>query len=558
MEHHSISLMLRDPAWACEFSKVHDVVILASPCCLSFYSLEEGGMPRKAIYYDFHYPALEFKVQQSQKALMAAIYDTQVLFWDPSHHSQPISYVRNRIGLRNFHWSDDNEHIFCASSLNNTVQIWDVRSPASPAKELVIGRHIEKLATCPSNSHLIAANVENKAVVVWDSRMLSSVEGSSNEDSYCVLDVPSQQAVHSSNAKRFGQEQHPMRFNMTLPLAEASVSDLGWYWRDGRCRLRVLQGSGSSSDTLISCGDGGKVADSSWQCIGQYPELDKDFRMMDARFLQEDDSVVLYKQDYTGRRCRMYLMAEGRNKAEHKDPSNPNGGSSSAGAFTSLVEAASFRHRLLTCFYRNKKLLAVTEDGTLHSLAGADKGSKPATSRDDLLFSSQIDAFQRRKRSSFPSLKYFLVSPDGQLDMRNLDSRRASKLISTERSGVVGPITFMHSMQEELIAIESGISNRHLEGIRIDGVDQFVRQVVLEVLLPRKERFAMAKKTYSTSSTNYYDSIELDNFNTASLSLAGRSVALIVSFPAKVASFWQLKFFLENRSRVEVWVFLSY
>ncbi|RYG69120.1 hypothetical protein EON64_03515 [archaeon] len=516
--------------------------------------MEEGGMPRKALYYDFHCPAIEFKVQQSQKALMAAIYDTQILFWDPCHHPQPISYVRNGICLRNFHWSDDNEHTFCSSSSNNTVQIWDVRSPARPAKELVVGRRIEKLATCPANSHLIAANVENKAVVVWDSRMLSSTEAVSNEDSYCILDVPSPHAgQRNSGTKRFGLEQLPMSFNMALPLAEASVSDLSWYWRDGRCRLRVLQGSGSCSDTFISSGEGGKVVDSSWQPIGQYPELDKDFRMMDARFLQEDDAVVLFKQDYTGRRCRMYYMVEERSEAGKTGQENPsNNSNSSSSLCTSLIEAVSFRHRLLSCFYRNKKLLAVTEDGTLHSLAGVDKGSKPATSRDDLLFSSQIDAYQRRKRNSFPSLKSFLVSPEGQLDMRNLDSRRASKIISTERSGVVGPITFMHSMQEELIAIESGISNRHLEGVRIDAVDQFVRQLVLEVLLPRKERFAMAKKTYSTGSSNYYDSIELDNFSSASMSLAGRSIALIISFPAKVASFWHLKFFLENRSRTEV------
>eukprot|EP01031_Cornospumella_fuschlensis_P041222 gene41222-50309_t len=382
--------MLRDPAWACEFSTVHDVVIMASPCCLSFFSLEEGGMPRKALYYDFHYPALEFKVQQSQKSLIAAIYDSQVLFWDPCHTSQPISYVRNGISLRNFNWSDDNEHTFCASSLSNTVQVWDVRSPSRPAKELVVGRHIQKLATCPANSHLIAANVENKSVVVWDSRMLSSPESPSNEDSYCVLDVPTHHSaqISHSGGKRLGLERHPMSFNMALPLAEASVSDLSWHWRDGRCRLRVLQGSGSCSDTLISNDEGGKVVDSSWQSIGHFPELDKEFRMIDSRFLQEDDAVVVFKQDYSGRRCRMYYMAEERGNVSKTDDGDSNGKSS---ARTSLVEATSFRHRLLSCFYRNKKLLAVTEDGTLHSVAGVDKSAKPVTSRDDLLFSSQID-----------------------------------------------------------------------------------------------------------------------------------------------------------------------
>lgn len=134
-----------------------------------------------------------------------------------------------------------------------------------------------------------------------------------------------------------------------------------------------------------------------------------------------------------------------------------------------------------------------------------------------------------------------------------------SSIVGTSNLTVVGPTTFSALIDDDVRYVDQYISSYGIKGCRMT-VDQFLRRVYLELLIPSMDLLPISN-TKSSSFDIFYQPDELLHFNSSSSRdgrdgglLAGsvRTVSLIVSFPAKYASFWYPSLYVEDKSYLEV------
>jgi hypothetical protein len=71
---------------------------------------------------------------------------------------------------------------------------------------------------------------------------------------------------------------------------------------------------------------------------------------------------------------------------------------------------------------------------------------------------------------------------------------------------------FKDIIEEDIHAIEYGISHGYLEGFKISRVDQFARKIHLELLVPNIDSYTITNKNYTTNFTSFYRSEDLHSF----------------------------------------------
>lgn len=145
-------------------------------------------------------------------------------------------------------------------------------------------------------------------------------------------------------------------------------------------------------------------------------------------------------------------------------------------------------------------------------------------------------------------------------------------IVNPQQLSVVGPITFTSLIEEDIHAIEYGISHGYLEGFKISRVDQFARKIHLELLVPNIDSYTITNKNYTTNFTSFYRSEDLHSFynnnnvnqssqinlsnnnntnpkkNTNSL----RTIELVIIFSIKFQLFWYPTFTTEDKTGLEV------
>lgn len=118
-------------------------------------------------------------------------------------------------------------------------------------------------------------------------------------------------------------------------------------------------------------------------------------------------------------------------------------------------------------------------------------------------------------------------------------------------AAVVGPGTFSSLIEEDVGVVNHYIGNGALKGCRIS-VDQFLRRVYVELLIPNIDLFPISN-TNSSSFDSYYQPEELLHFKSARRpSDSIRIMELVISFPVKYASFWSPSLSVDDRSGLEV------
>lgn len=507
--HPKALLALKESPWGSDYNAEHDCLVIGTSGGFSFFPIQEAGTPQKIVFYDFCQVGNVLKVQPGEKSIIASVLDCQVLLWDPMRFVSPlINLLPQPHGpIRELQWSFGPDNTLATLTESDVVSLWDIRAPLRPTHDMIVGRPSHRLAFCPSNPHMLSANVEDRFIVTWDTRM-----GGANE--FCqMIEV------------------------------ENGVVDYCWSSREQEATVHVLNDL-AAIDSWALRADGTKVqraCRSSSSCGA----IDHGARLLGPPAAHPSGNLALYRTDHGDKKVRLYDIHCAENRYD-------------------AVEVAVLDNKVLNSFWRctatSSSLLVLTDNGMLHAVPfiappNADDDAEYDSFKDDALANvfilSDSDRIRRKKLTN-PSFKTTLGSHDS-IDTRYLD--RGAKSKALDRHAVVGPVTFMLLVGEELHALESGISNRLLEGIRLESIDQFSRQIVLSLLVPRRDRFAITMKNYSTNFGNYYDQQEVESYysNPPSAS-AARTVALTISFPVKFASFWNLKFSVENRSSVEVWV----
>lgn len=118
-------------------------------------------------------------------------------------------------------------------------------------------------------------------------------------------------------------------------------------------------------------------------------------------------------------------------------------------------------------------------------------------------------------------------------------------------AAVVGPSTFCSLIEEDVGVVNHYIGNGALKGCRLS-VDQFLRRVYVELLIPNIDLFPISN-TNSSSFDSYYQPEELLHFKSARRPADSiRIMELVVSFPVKYATFWSPSLSLDDRSGLEV------
>jgi hypothetical protein len=230
-------------------------------------------------------------------------------------------------------------------------------------------------------------------------------------------------------------------------------------------------------------------------------------------------------------------------------------------------------------------LLVLTTSGMLQVLSPTDtkrsqEAEKPTayvlrnarhlqtTPSSELRISGET-SLNNRRASSAPRFS-FTSTKNG------LNGAHPGRSVVTPVHQVVGPLSFLSLLEDELTVLDSAIrsSNGLLEGLRIERLDQFARRIVLEVLIPSIDSYAMRNKIGSIASlgsaghdgalAHYYRSEDLHQFlkkgagftSSAAVqvhsSCTVRSVSLIISFPIKYSGFWMPSFVVDNKANIEV------
>lgn len=92
----SVRLSVRGKPSAFDLSPSNDMAVVASPGCLTLFSLNALGAPRHIIHYE--QPQQIRKVKCQKEGKLAALRGGVVSFWDPLHSLRPLLGVVQSTG----------------------------------------------------------------------------------------------------------------------------------------------------------------------------------------------------------------------------------------------------------------------------------------------------------------------------------------------------------------------------------------------------------------------------------------------------------------------------
>eukprot|EP01041_Mallomonas_annulata_P011025 gene11025-23033_t len=198
---NSVQLSIRGKPSAFDLNKSHDLFIVASPGCITFFDLKGLGTPSDVLTYEdskknqnlhgLGTPRHVIHLEQPQQirklkyqnlgTSFAALRGGIVSLWDPKNTLKPVrGFVKNTGWISNFDWSTGNQNIMCTACDHGDVRIWDIRTPNTPIQSMNIGSTSNDLSWCPSDSNLFAISRQN-TILTYDIRKIGTTSQISSE-----------------------------------------------------------------------------------------------------------------------------------------------------------------------------------------------------------------------------------------------------------------------------------------------------------------------------------------------------------------------------------------
>lgn len=173
MHSTTLQLAVRGKPSAFDLNCDHDICVVASPGCLTFFHLAGLGSPRHVIHYE--QPQQIRQLRYQKYGSLAALRGGVISLWDPSKSLRPlIGFVQSPGWITDLNWNPLNHNILATSSDSGEgVSLWDVRSPTYSTMQMSAGQVATSVEWCPSNSNLLAACADSQNVFIWDIRMAS-------------------------------------------------------------------------------------------------------------------------------------------------------------------------------------------------------------------------------------------------------------------------------------------------------------------------------------------------------------------------------------------------
>lgn len=168
----SIQLSVRGKPSAFDLNHGGGMAVVASPGCMTFFDLDGLGVPRHYIYYEQQTQVRRIRYQK--EGLLAALRGGAVSVWDPSQSLRPLlGFIQGNDWITNLEWGLHNANLIATCSDGGDGKIFDARAPNLPMQTINVGGICQKISWSKYDSNLLAISNEKK-VAIYDNRMIGS------------------------------------------------------------------------------------------------------------------------------------------------------------------------------------------------------------------------------------------------------------------------------------------------------------------------------------------------------------------------------------------------
>lgn len=530
MNTFSMQLSVSGVPSAFDLDSTKDSVVVAAPGCLTWFKLSGHGTPRHVIHYEQPQQVHRVKFQREGGALLAALRAGVVSLWEPAKSLQPlIGHAKSSGWIADMSWSPGNTNLLATACDAGYVCLWDVRTPSWPIQQIAAGGICSNVDWCPINSNLVSVVAQSgQNMLVFDSRMVGScasefvanlaeVEGGITHASWCSVGqqlTPS----HSSSA--------PSTYSLILGTGTGRLA----YWdihstTDGASPSSVVGGLRSGQVALLSSQTGGKIIDAG--------------NLLLAAPIGR--GAVVCRRDVSGTAGLASYNLRLQGCPREKDPDFGPSIELNHSSTTSVVDMKwGTAGRLLPPFHSGLELLLLTESAALTAIRiphdMVRKYCFPGGGS-----SSTLGGANPISASAPPSSAVSVAGPRHQLSSLK-SNRKEPEILSTPRNsgsgGVVGNGTaalstgdrsgdrFWAGIRAEILALEDAVTSNQLRGVSISRIDQYARQITIDMEFPREEgSHQLREKELLEQEQSYRHRLQNPS--------AERVVSLIVRYPSR-------------------------
>lgn len=168
----SIQLSVRGKPSAFDLSADSNMMVVASPGCLTFFDIDGLGAPKHFIYYE--QPQQVRRIRYQKNGILAALRGGSVSLWDPAHSLRPLlGFIQDSGWITNLEWSAHSTHILSTCCDEGDAKVWDARSPHQAIQSMRLGGVCQKISWGKFDPNYLAVSNLNK-IGVFDTRMVGS------------------------------------------------------------------------------------------------------------------------------------------------------------------------------------------------------------------------------------------------------------------------------------------------------------------------------------------------------------------------------------------------
>jgi hypothetical protein len=576
MESEGLQLTVSGEILAFDYSQHDDMVVLASKKCTELFNVGQNGSPSFVLFHEQPHPVKQIKFQKGKGCIFSTVFNGSLTIYDPTKSVCPlIETIKSSFFIVDHDWSRFCTQYLASTTHSDELFLWDTRHITRPTHQIKIGKPCGKVEWCPWNSNLIGVSCDERHLLLWDTRMMRS--GGISSSMHII--EPLGGIVHYT----WSQKDN----NLFTVTGRSQVEQWSVDYAGG--------GIFDCSDVLIS------------QCVRPTNTTTRLEAGLDGVFLSTNP---IYQNSSTADKCPASSATERGSHVSYgtgfkkqsvdkmicfENSKNPTWCDLVVSERVAVVGMSWTPRTEWASTGCVDALLVLSASGILQVLSSAGD----TTRHQELSSAGDTTRHQESEKHVVYVLRnarHLQSTPSSELRVsgENLNRRASSaartsftstksaqsgthfvRSVITPVQQVVGPLSFLSLLEEELTVLDGAIRNSNglLEGLRIERLDQFARRVVLEVLIPSIDSSAMRNKVGSIASLNsagydgglghYYRSEDLHQFikkgggSTSSApqvhsSCTVRSVSLIISFPMKYTAFWLPTFVVDNKANIEV------
>lgn len=183
MTSNTLHLLVRGKPSAFDLSPSRDICAVSSPGCITFFHLNGMGSPRHVIHYEQPQQIKQLKYQRlPNQQFLAVLRGGGVSLFDPMKSLKPLSGFANcKDWITDMEWSPHTSNLLATCSDKGDILIWDARTTHfSPSQRFCLGNYVIKnVEWNPSNPSMLSAST-NKQIVLFDIRAATTSSCNSN------------------------------------------------------------------------------------------------------------------------------------------------------------------------------------------------------------------------------------------------------------------------------------------------------------------------------------------------------------------------------------------